>query len=129
MSVHSAPRPQAHLDSAELTLRESRLKMLIRCCEDRIRWLSTGSRLYFGLVKGSRVAFLLESSDQLWREGKESEEHRSAARLLFTEQLGGKEAVYLVQFGSHVSPTVPDPLPFTHDKKRCKLKSIEYMYL
>lgn len=109
----SPSRPQAHLDSGKLQLKCSQLKSLIKFHENRIDWLSTGSRVYFGHLSGSNVALLVEASDHLFQE---CEEYKDGLKLLIDEQLVQKEAVHLMQFGSEVKPT--ECLHFSAKKNR-----------
>ena len=113
--LSSPSRPQAHLDTDKLKLKQSQLKSLIKFYKKRIHWLSTNSRLYFGHLKGSNVALLVEPSSQL---SQDEEEHQTALKLLISEQLIRKETVYLIQFGSEVHPTNPECLHFSTERNR-----------
>lgn len=97
-----------------LSLKKRYLKLLVRFYKSRIQWLSEDSRRSFGVVKGKRVAVLVEDSAQLGvlDAGRGVERLRDTLRLLVEEQLQGKECVYLIKFGSRASPSRPHPLPF-----------------
>lgn len=103
------------MDPDKVKLKQSQLKSLIRFYKKRTHWLSTNSRLYFGHLKGSNVALLVEPSNQLSQNG---EEYQTALKLLINEQLIRKEMVYLIQFGSEVYPTNPECLHFSTAKNR-----------
>ena len=104
------------MEPDKLSFKKLQLKTLITFYENRIQWLSTDSRLYFGLLKGSKVALLVEASDHLSCNGDKWEEFTGAVRLLIQEQLREKEVVHLVQFGSETRPLNPEALPFATKK-------------
>lgn len=81
--------------------------------KNHIQWLSTASRLHFGELKGSKVAILIETSDQMFQREYFVKEFLELLNQFLEEQLVKKEAVYLIQFGSAPSPTSPTPLFFS----------------
>ena len=115
-------RPQAHLDEDKLHQKQRQLKLLIKFYENRIHSLCTGSNKYFGVVKGSKLAFLIEASQALAQleEGGKFKEYKDSLKLLIKEQLCEKEAVYFIQFGTVASPKRPELLPFEVSRSRCQ---------
>ena len=118
----SQVRPQAHLDEDKLHQKQRQLKLLIKFYENRIHSLCTGSSKYFGVVKGSKLAILIEASQALAQleEGEKFKEYKDSLKLLVKEQLCDKEAVYFIQFGTVASPKRPELLPFEVSTSRCQ---------
>lgn len=84
----------------------------MRFYESRISWLSVDSRRLFGVVKGKRIALVIEDSAQLGvlECGRSLDALRGALGQLLKEQLEEKECVHLIKFGSSASE--PVSLPF-----------------
>lgn len=79
MSFSFGPaKPQAHLDEDKLCQKRRQLKLLVTFYENRIHKLCTGSYRYFGVLKGSKLVFLVEASQNLTqqRDGKIFTEYR-----------------------------------------------------
>ena len=106
--TNSPSKPRAHIDLDTLSLKKKYLKLLIKFYENRIHWLSSDSRQFFGLLGGSKVAVLVEDSS----EGQSLEKYKENLKLFVEEQMLEREAVYLVSFGSRGTPRKPEPLPF-----------------
>ncbi|PIK60484.1 putative von Willebrand factor A domain-containing protein 3A [Apostichopus japonicus] len=73
----------------------------IEMYHNRIRWLLKGSKKTFGMVKGKKVAVVLDSSDANCGFGRLSI-FREALLELIDEQLHNKEMLYFLSFGSSV---------------------------
>lgn len=114
VDTNSPSKPRAHIDLDTLSLKKRYLKLLIRFYENRIRWLSSDSRRFFGLLRGSKVAILVEDSSELRAadEGEALVKYKECLKLFVEEQLLERETVYLVKFGSKGAPKKPEPLPF-----------------
>lgn len=119
---YSPAKPQAHLDEDKLYQKQRQLKLLIKFYEKRIHTLTTGSNRYFGVIQGSKVALLVETSQTLVQleDGKIFEEYKNSLKLLVDEQLVEKEEIYFIQFGTEASPKNPEPVPFNMGRSQCK---------
>ena len=115
-------KPQARFNEDKIHQKERQLKLLIKFYESRLDILFTGSKKYFGVVKGSKLAVLIETSQGLAQkeDGKLFEEYKNSLKLLVEEQLPDKEAVYFIQFGTNTTPKSPKPLPFEVSTSQCK---------
>ena len=122
-------KPQAHLDKDKLYQKRRQLKLLVKFYENRICTLCNGSNRYFGVVKGSKVALLIEASDKLAsaQDGKKFEEYKNSLKFLVEEQLVSKEAVYFIQFGTAAIPQHPEPVPFEINRSQCKKFSDQWL--
>lgn len=118
----SQVRPQAHIDEDKLRRKQRQLKLLIKFYENRIHSLCTSSNKYFGVVKGAKLAILIEASQTLaqLKEGGKFKEYKDSLKLLVKEQFCDKEAVYFIQFGTVATPKRPEPLPFEVGTSRCQ---------
>ncbi len=107
-----------NIDQMKLALKKKELKYLIKFYKNRIQWLSTESRLFWGLVMGPSVAVVVESSDNLAmsKEGSVFEEYKNALKLLIEDQLINKDNVYFIKYGTNPSPKTAQGLPFTKFK-------------
>ena len=123
MSFSFGPaKPQTHLDEDKLRQKRRQLKLLITFYENRIHKLCTGSNRYFGVLKGSKLVFLVETSQNLAEQsdGNIFTEYKESLKLLVNEQLVNKEAVYFLQFGTTIAPSSPQPIPFEVNRTQCK---------
>lgn len=122
LTTYSPSRPQAHIDENKLYQKQRQLKLLIEFYKNHIHSLCTGSKRYFGVLKGSKLALLVEASQALAQleDGKRFEEYKKSLSLLVEEQLSSKEAVYFIQFGTVATPQTPEPLPFEVSRSQCK---------
>ncbi|XP_042197032.1 von Willebrand factor A domain-containing protein 3A [Callorhinchus milii] len=82
---------------------ESRVCELIEVYQHRLTWLAEGSRKMFGLVTGSRVGVLVDASDANCGVGRR-QDFQKALLCLLDEQLSYRKQLYLVSFGTSVSP-------------------------
>ncbi|KXJ28494.1 von Willebrand factor A domain-containing protein 3A [Exaiptasia diaphana] len=90
-------------DAAKLQDFEFKINEVIKLCQERINWLLKGSRRSFGMVKGSRVALLVDASDANCGYGR-LELFQESLLGLINEQLVNKEMLYMVSFGTKVKP-------------------------
>ena len=99
------PDTTPHLKFEAKAIREFEFKLtkLIEECETRIEWLMEGSRKIFGLLKGQRIAILVDTSDANCRHGRLDLLQQSLQGLI-NEQLVNKDQLYLLSFGSQVEP-------------------------
>nr|XP_034372547.1 von Willebrand factor A domain-containing protein 3A [Arvicanthis niloticus] len=87
---------------------KSRLSDTIELYEQRLRWLTENSKKAFGLIKGSRVGLLIDSSKV--SSGPQTEEFQNDLTSLIDEQLSLKEKLYVLSFGVTANPLWPDPV-------------------
>ncbi|KAI0236056.1 von Willebrand factor A domain-containing protein 3A [Lamellibrachia satsuma] len=82
---------------------EYRLNKAIEMYTKRIKWLLQGSRRVFGLIKRSRVGVLIDTSDANCGFGRLTHFQDSLMHLI-DEQMAVMKSMYLVSFGSSLSP-------------------------
>ncbi|XP_048967263.1 von Willebrand factor A domain-containing protein 3A isoform X2 [Canis lupus dingo] len=87
---------------------ESRLSEAIKLYQQRIQWLTESSRKAFGLIKGARVAIVIDVSAT--SSGSQKEEFQNDFLSLINEQLSHKEKLYVLSFGTATSALWPDPV-------------------
>ncbi|XP_028395207.1 von Willebrand factor A domain-containing protein 3A-like [Dendronephthya gigantea] len=95
--------PHLKFEARAITQFEFKLARVIEECQKRINWLTEGSRKIFGLLKGQRVAILVDMSDANCRYGR-LELLQQSLQGLVNEQLVNKDQLYLLSFGSRVEP-------------------------
>ncbi|XP_059413501.1 von Willebrand factor A domain-containing protein 3A isoform X2 [Carassius carassius] len=93
---------QMHISSESLADFEEQLYMAIEMYHDHIKWLSQGNRKVFGLVNGSRVGVLVDTSDLNCSTERLADLQRELLTLI-DEQLRFKKQLYLLSYGSEVS--------------------------
>ncbi|XP_038676654.1 von Willebrand factor A domain-containing protein 3A [Scyliorhinus canicula] len=81
---------------------ESRIHEMTDFYHQRMEWLREGSRKMFGLVKGSRVGLLIDSSAANCGLGR-LQEFQTALLCLLDEQLCHRKQFYFLSFGSDPS--------------------------
>ena len=132
------------LNTQQLAVKSTQLKLAVAMYQKRIKDLSHGSRGVFGEIQGESVCLLVDTSNQHCGKKKkkqtemegevlEDEEEegdmgekdvnkfskcRDDLKLLFEEQLNQKKSVQLLQFGCETSPTQPLSLNFREYRKR-----------
>ena len=111
----SQPKPQTNIDSKKLAAKMKEIKTLLKFYKKRISWLSTDSRQVFGLLPGSSIAMVVESSNCLaeMEQGEIFRQFKAALKLLVEEQFIGKRMVHLIKYSSVANPRKPQGLPFT----------------
>lgn len=104
------------MDRSRLSLKKKELKLLVRFYENRISWLYLSSRKYFGVVRGHRVAVVVESSDCIFGlgDGSVMTECKFALGSLVDEQLFTKDLVYFISYGS--TPRLKNPQGYAFTK-------------
>uniref|UniRef100_A0A8C6N3V3 von Willebrand factor A domain containing 3A n=1 Tax=Mus spicilegus TaxID=10103 RepID=A0A8C6N3V3_MUSSI len=80
----------------------------IELYQQRMRWLTENSKKAFGLIKGSRVGLLIDSSQV--SSGSQTEEFQNDLTGLIDEQLSLKEKLHVLSFGVTTNPLWPDPM-------------------
>ncbi|XP_046691362.1 von Willebrand factor A domain-containing protein 3A [Silurus meridionalis] len=93
---------QLEIDSETLNDFEMQLYQAIEMFHSRIQWLTRGSRKIFGMVPGSRLGVLVDSSDVSCFEERLSELQRHLL-LLVQEQLRLKKQLHLMSVGTEVN--------------------------
>ncbi|XP_038067534.1 von Willebrand factor A domain-containing protein 3A-like isoform X2 [Patiria miniata] len=78
---------------------EYKLYESIEMYHNRIRWLLKGSKKTFGMIKGNKVALVIDSSDSNCGFGRISHFRESLMELI-DEQLHNREMLYLMSFGT-----------------------------
>lgn len=111
-------RPEVHFNRDALSHKISWLRALVGLYESQLSLFSTGSGLTFGRLEGGRVALFIETTEQLCSDEVRFASYKEAVGLLTREQLSGKEAVFLFQFGAIVLPSNPGCLGFAADLER-----------
>ncbi|KAL2100915.1 hypothetical protein ACEWY4_002676 [Coilia grayii] len=93
---------QLDISAEELGNFEMKLYHMIELYHHRIRWLTEGSRKVFGVVRGSKVAVLVDTSDVNCSTDRLLGLQRNLLGLL-DEQLRHKREICLISFGSEVA--------------------------
>ncbi|XP_003198235.4 von Willebrand factor A domain-containing protein 3A isoform X1 [Danio rerio] len=106
---------QLQISSESLAQFEEQLYIAIETHHDRIKWLGQGSRKVFGVVSGSHVAVLVDSSDMNCSTDRLADLQKRLLALI-EEQLRFKKQLYLLSFGSEVSSLWDEP------KNTCPLR-------
>ena len=108
------------MNQTKLAQKKKELRLLVRFYENRIHWLCHGSRKYFGLIQGSRIAIVVETSDLLFNleSGIVMTEYCVALNKLVEDQLEKKDLVYCIQYGSSPNMTNQQGYPFFKFEKQ-----------
>ncbi|KAF4073638.1 hypothetical protein AMELA_G00245640 [Ameiurus melas] len=93
---------QVEIESESLADFQMQLYQAIEMYHRRIQWLTRGSRKIFGVVTGSRLGVLIDSSDMSCSEERFSELQRHLL-LLVQEQLCLKKQLHFLSIGTEVS--------------------------
>uniref|UniRef100_A0A9J8CR63 von Willebrand factor A domain containing 3A n=1 Tax=Cyprinus carpio carpio TaxID=630221 RepID=A0A9J8CR63_CYPCA len=93
---------QMHISSESLADFEEQLYIAIEMYHDQIKWLSQGNRKVFGVVNGSRVGVLVDTSDLNCCTERLADLQRELLTLI-DEQLRFKKQLHLLSYGSEVS--------------------------
>ncbi|XP_006823607.1 von Willebrand factor A domain-containing protein 3A-like [Saccoglossus kowalevskii] len=101
--AYSGEKPVQHLqfEASVVNEFEYRLHETIEMYHNRIKWLLKGSKKIFGMVKGTKVAVVVDSSDANCGFGRLNTFQQSVMSLI-DEQLHSKEMLYFVSFGTEV---------------------------
>ncbi|KAG9330108.1 hypothetical protein JZ751_027265, partial [Albula glossodonta] len=115
--IHGVPRMHLEISATALNEFEARLLKAIDLYHARIKWLTEGSLKVFGLVKGSRLGMLIDSSDSACEDGRLEQLQRDVQSLI-SEQLCCLKQLYAVSFGSEVSVLWDGPRVSNPDRVR-----------
>ncbi|XP_075926061.1 von Willebrand factor A domain-containing protein 3A isoform X2 [Petromyzon marinus] len=106
-TVVTSPGPDVqehlHFSAAVIAEFETKLHQMIALYHQRIKWLLQDSRKLFGLVQGTRVAVIVDSSDANCVPGRLSDLRTSLLQLV-DEQLCYRKQLYLLSCGSKEKP-------------------------
>ncbi|XP_029335195.1 von Willebrand factor A domain-containing protein 3A [Mus caroli] len=105
---HNNAVPKVHFTTQAIHHFKSRLSDTIELYQQRMRWLTENSKKAFGLIKGSRVGLLIDSSKV--SSGSQTEEFQNDLTGLIDEQLSLKEKLYVLSFGVTTNPLWLDPV-------------------
>lgn len=97
----SGPARHLQFEASAVNEFEYKLYETIEMYHNRIKWLLKGSRKTFGMVKGRKVAILIDSSDANTGFGRISI-FRQALTELIDEQLHDREMLHFMSFGTDV---------------------------
>lgn len=98
-----------------LVAKQQQLQSLMYLYEREVQWLSLGSRLWFGPVRGRHVAFLIDFSDSICF--SHYTRYLSVLHVLVDEQIVMMDRVYLFAVGTETSePAVFDMRETDHTK-------------
>ncbi|XP_065899947.1 von Willebrand factor A domain-containing protein 3A-like isoform X2 [Dysidea avara] len=99
---------------------EAKLKDLRTVYSDRIQWLTSGSRRWFGHVRGDNVVLLVDNSDAACDLGR-VEEYSEALRCLVEEQLSYKSLLHVLHYGTDLYKFQPVDFPTNRDHLRSEV--------
>lgn len=116
-------RPQVHLNHKLLSGKQQQLQSLLQLYENEIQWLSYGSRLWFGQIKGRRLVLLVDFSDTACFSSYNSQ-YLTALQVLVTEQLASMDVVHLRTIGTEIVPTNPSVLKLNNNTRFVSLISV-----
>jgi len=94
---------------------EVKLKDLRTVYSDRIHWLTSGSRRWFGHMRGDNVVLLVDNSDAACDLGR-VEEYSEALKCLVEEQLSYKSLLHVLQYGTDLYKFQPVDFPSNRDQ-------------
>ncbi|KAM5227714.1 von Willebrand factor A domain-containing protein 3A [Ctenodactylus gundi] len=97
-----------HFSTEAICHFESKLSDAIEVYQQRIQWLTEHSKKAFGLIRGTRVAILVDVSRV--SSGPGTEEFQNDLMSLIDDQLSLKEKLYVLSFGTTARPLWPDPV-------------------
>ena len=97
--------PKLHLNDKLLSAKQQQLRSLIHLYESEVEWLSLGSRLWFGPIRGRHVALLVDFSDSMCF-GDIYSHYLSALHVAVEEQLVTMDRVYVFSIGTETSDPV-----------------------
>ncbi|XP_028620040.1 von Willebrand factor A domain-containing protein 3A [Grammomys surdaster] len=100
--------PKVHFTTQAIHHFKSRLSDTLELYQQRLQWLTENSKKAFGLIKGSRVGLLIDSSQV--SSGPQTEEFQNDLTSLIDEQLSLKEKLYVLSFGVTANPLWQDPV-------------------
>nr|XP_012997649.1 von Willebrand factor A domain-containing protein 3A isoform X1 [Cavia porcellus]XP_023416575.1 von Willebrand factor A domain-containing protein 3A isoform X1 [Cavia porcellus] len=107
LEENSSVMQEIHFSTQTICHFESKLSEIIKLYQQRIQWLTENSKKAFGLIRGTRVAILIDAS--VASRGPRTEEFQNDFMSLVDEQLSLKEKLYVLSFGTTARPLWPDP--------------------
>ncbi|XP_010895711.3 von Willebrand factor A domain-containing protein 3A isoform X2 [Esox lucius] len=110
---------QLEISAAALTHFDFKLYQAIELYHGRIRWLNQGSMKVFGLVMGSRVGLMVDTSDGNCTKKRLPDLQRNLLSLV-EEQLSCKRQLYLMSWGTETSSLWDGP----RDVSRFRLQEV-----
>ncbi|KAM6166301.1 LOW QUALITY PROTEIN: von Willebrand factor A domain-containing protein 3A [Erethizon dorsatum] len=99
---------EMHFSTQTLCHFESKLSEVIELYQQRIKWFTENSKKAFGLIRGTRVAILIDAS--VVSRGPGTEEFQNDFMSLVDEQLSLKEKLYVLSFSTTTGHLWPDPV-------------------
>ncbi|XP_078691175.1 von Willebrand factor A domain-containing protein 3A-like [Branchiostoma floridae x Branchiostoma belcheri] len=101
----SSEKPMKHVqfEATDINEFEYKLNLAIEQYHKRIKWLLQGTKRHFGLVKGTKVAVLIDTSDANCAFGRINAFKDEIVHLI-DEQLSVKDGLYFMSFGTDVQP-------------------------
>ncbi|XP_077979926.1 von Willebrand factor A domain-containing protein 3A-like isoform X2 [Glandiceps talaboti] len=108
--TYTGKQPVQHLQFEASVVNEFEYKLheAIEMYHNRIKWLLKGSKKIFGMVKGTKTAVVVDSSDANCGFGRLNT-FQQALMSLIDEQLHSKEMLYFLAFGTEVMPLWESP--------------------
>ncbi|XP_019062940.2 von Willebrand factor A domain-containing protein 3A [Fukomys damarensis] len=103
----SSVTQEMHFSTQTICHFESKLSEVVERYQQRIQWLTENSKKAFGLIRGTRVAVLIDVSEV--GSGPGMEEFQSDFSSLVDEQLSLKEKLYVLSFGTSIRRLWPGP--------------------
>ncbi|XP_051573656.1 von Willebrand factor A domain-containing protein 3A-like [Myxocyprinus asiaticus] len=99
---------QMHISTESLNDFEEQLYIAIEMYHDQIKWLTQGSKKVFGVLNGSRVGVLVDTSDLNCSEERLPDLQQDLLTLI-EEQLSLKNQLHLLSYGTEVSSLWEEP--------------------
>ncbi|XP_053132699.1 von Willebrand factor A domain-containing protein 3A isoform X3 [Hemicordylus capensis] len=101
--LQNGRQPSEHIQFDKEAIKdfESQLYKAIELYDKRVNWLLQGSRKMFGIIQGSRVGVLIDSSDISC--GPRLRDFQNDLLSLIDEQLCYMKQLYFISFGTEVS--------------------------
>ncbi|XP_075828188.1 von Willebrand factor A domain-containing protein 3A isoform X1 [Microtus pennsylvanicus] len=109
---HDGTVKNIHVEPPFLYEYQKQLGKAVQMYEQRLQWLSLGSRRIWGTVCERRVAILLDVSVT---NSMYIIHIQHSLRLLLEEQMSNKDHFNIIAFGSTVESWMPELVPVSHD--------------
>ncbi|KAJ8253861.1 hypothetical protein COCON_G00204730 [Conger conger] len=121
------PRRHVQINAGTLDEFEARLLKLIDTYHGRIKWLTEGSLKVFGLVKGSRVGVVIDSSHAACEAGRLSQ-LQGNLQCLINEHLNHRKQLYAMSFGTEISTLWDGPRDTNPNRLREMCQWVQQLY-
>ncbi|XP_055483407.1 von Willebrand factor A domain-containing protein 3A isoform X2 [Psammomys obesus] len=125
LEEHDSTAPRLPFSTQTARHFESRLSDMIKVYQERIQWLTEKSKKVFGLIKGTRVGLLIDTSQV---SNPLKDEFQNDLISLIDEQLSLKEKLYVLSFGVTPQALWPEPVevnPSNLQKLRLWVKKLQ----